>query len=231
GGGMNAAMNQPSILTLRLGQSDQAGHDYSPIRKSNGHGKQVAYLSSVDEAVLELILSKSAPKDVSHFAYLRTSSFSKDPNEAAGDAIQQIIADDPDLTSTEKENLTKARRGQGQFKRNLLQIERACRFTGVEDQRLLIASHILAWSACSTSNQRLDGNNGLLLTPNADRLFDRHYISLADNGQVLVANFVSDNHLNALGLGGLRGKKVGAFNTDQKRYLEFHRKLFEEKQT
>ena len=28
---MNAATNQPSILTLRLGQSDQAGHWYCPV--------------------------------------------------------------------------------------------------------------------------------------------------------------------------------------------------------
>ena len=28
---MNAAKNQPSILTLRLGQSDQAGHTPIPV--------------------------------------------------------------------------------------------------------------------------------------------------------------------------------------------------------
>ena len=42
---------------------------------------------------------------------------------------------------------------------------------------LLIASHIKPWSKCSTPAERLGAANGLLLTPNLDKLFDRGLIT------------------------------------------------------
>ena len=90
---------------------------------------------------------------------------------------------------------------------------------------MLVASHILAWKSCTSSQQRLDGYNGLLLTPNADRLFDRGLISFSADGQVLVKDEVSDDELSRLGLPGLRNRKVGSFSPEQSAYLAFHRKV------
>jgi hypothetical protein len=52
---------------------------------------------------------------------------------------------------------------------------------------LLIASHIKPWRSCETATERLDGANGLMLTPDVDRLFDRGMISFSDDGAVLVS--------------------------------------------
>jgi hypothetical protein len=49
-----------------------------------------------------------------------------------------------------------------------------CRLTGVSDRRFLRASHIEPWRLCETNHERLDGYNGLLLTPT---FFDKGYIS------------------------------------------------------
>ncbi len=89
------------------------------------------------------------------------------------------------------------------------------------------ASHILAWSACTTSHERLDGHNGLLLTPNANKLFDRHLISFTNDGEVLVSKTVQDVDLARLGLGNIRTVNVGTFKPEQGVYLDFHRKEFE----
>lgn len=198
---------------------------YSPIQPANGHGNQAAYLSGVSDAVLDVILSNISFNDRQSVAKLQGNSYVGDPEETAGDVIEQTIADDENLDKTEKESLSKARRGQGIFKERLQQIEEGCRLTGVTNERFLIASHILAWKSCTTSQQRLDGSNGLLLTPNADRLFDRGMISFEGNGDILVKEEISDEDLSRLGLPGLREKNVGAFTHEQQAYLALHRHL------
>ena len=67
-----------------------------------------------------------------------------------------------------------------------MRIERACRITGVTTEEHLRASHCKPWRDAS-NEERLDGENGLLLTPNIDHLFDRGFIGFEDNGDVIVS--------------------------------------------
>ena len=81
------------------------------------------------------------------------------------------------ITATEKETLTKARVGQGRYRKGLLTLwNSACSVTEYADPQFLIASHIKPWHA-ATSVERLDPYNGLLLTPNLDKAFDSGFIS------------------------------------------------------
>lgn len=92
-----------------------------------------------------------------------------------------------DLSPTEKESLVKARRGQGIFKGRVAEVESGCRLTGVTDIRFLVASHIKPWAA-SNNDERLDGCNGLLLAPHADRLFDNGFITFSQDGAFVVSS-------------------------------------------
>lgn len=126
-----------------------------------------------------------------------------------------------DIKETEKLRLIKSRKGQGVYRKNLLEIEKKCRVTGVDDPNYLIASHIKPW-AHSNDNEKLDGNNGLLLSPHIDKLFDNGYISFSNHGDMIVSSKIS---LNILILWNIKEKtNVGSFNNSQKKYLEFHRK-------
>ena len=80
----------------------------------------------------------------------------------------------------------KARRGQGLFRSEVEHIEHACRVTGVEVLAHLRASHIKPWSV-SDDPERLDGANGLLMSPHVDHLFDQGYISFRNKGEILVS--------------------------------------------
>ena len=82
----------------------------------------------------------------------------------------QEVRNDTHIPETEREAIVLARRGQGTFKANVMRIERACRITGVTREEHLRASHCKPWRD-SSNEERLDGENGLLLTPNADPLF------------------------------------------------------------
>src|SRR5262249_42341496 len=64
--------------------------------------------------------------------------------------------------------------------------ESACRVTGVTDKRFLVASHIKPWRV-SSNDERLDGANGLILSPHIDKLFDQGWISFSDDGDLLIA--------------------------------------------
>src|SRR5262249_29259240 len=114
-------------------------------------------------------------------------------------------------------------RGQGVFRENVQLVEKACRVSGVADDQFLIASHIKPWRT-ATNQERLDGQNGLLLSPNIDFLFDRGFISFADDGTLLVAPVANTGSLRRLGVPVDGTFNVGQFTAMQREYLSFHRR-------
>jgi hypothetical protein len=130
---------------------------------------------------------------------------------------------DSSISSTEKQSLTKSRVGQGLYRSRLQAIESRCRVTGVSDAQLLTASHIKPWSVSSDA-EKLDGNNGLFLSPHIDRLFDRGLISFSDNGGLLVSGLVSLDQLLLWGID--ENINVGSFNSQQCLYLAWHREKY-----
>ena len=103
-----------------------------------------------------------------------------------------------------------------------MQLERACRITGVTKEAHLRASHCKPWRD-SSNDERLDGENGLLLTPTIDHLFDRGFIGFEDNGNLLISPVAHLESLSRMGLSVNANQNVGMFSAGQKRYLEYHR--------
>ena len=94
-------------------------------------------------------------------------------------------------TKTERKGLVTSRVGQGYF-RNLLieRFDNKCAVTKSSIVSILVASHIVPWSE-STEEERLDVDNGILLSPLYDALFDNHLISFADNGSIIFSKTIS----------------------------------------
>ncbi|WP_375787742.1 HNH endonuclease [Bradyrhizobium sp. Pha-3] len=122
------------------------------------------------------------------------------------DQIEARVKNDTSIDETERQAVVLARRGQGRFRKTLYEIEKCCRITQIADPRLLRANHIKPWRACENNHERLDGNNGLLLSPHVDLLFDRGYISFEEDGILPDQDF-----------------GVTPFNSTQAKYLDFHR--------
>jgi predicted restriction endonuclease len=125
------------------------------------------------------------------------------------------------INITEKEQLIKARKGQGLYRARLLKECPYCPITMVTDERILIASHIKPW-VDSNNIEKLDPKNGFLLTPTYDKLFDRGFISFNDNRTMKVSNWISPINQNKLRIKD--GIKV--FNLPiegREKYLEYHR--------
>lgn len=217
-----AAVNQPfrpkdHIDWLR----DHLPERYSPIQ-ANGNGNQKAYLTKIDRTLLEKLM---------HLGAFDPNTLEVDQDLANSEALIEQIEEDiqgqiksnGELSDTETVALVKARKGQGLFRRNVERIEPSCRVTGLEDKRLLIASHVKPWRVCATAAERLDGSNGLLLAPHIDRLFDKGFISFEKNGSMHVSSTLNDRTRQCLGLELALNEGVGMFTDDQERYLSYHR--------
>jgi hypothetical protein len=67
------------------------------------------------------------------------------------------------------------------------------------------------------------------LTPHADLLFDRGWISFEDKGQLIVTSELPADVRTKIGLKLRQGRNCGLFTTRQQSYLKFHReKVFEQ---
>lgn len=136
--------------------------------------------------------------------------------------LEQQIATAPDIPETERRALVRARIGQGLFKDRVTRIEARCRITGVDNLAHLRASHCKPWRD-STNEERLDGENGLLLTPSIDHLFDRGFIGFEDNGRLIISPVAHHLSLERMGIDTQIAVNVGSFTSGQKAFLEFHR--------
>lgn len=127
--------------------------------------------------------------------------------------------------TTEAERLVVQRVGQDVFRQSLLDYWGGrCAVTGLDVPELLRASHIKPWADCETDAERLDVFNGLLLAPHLDAAFDRGFITVADDGWVLVSPALSAAARDALGLAG--PLRVGRLAEGHRAYLRTHRFLF-----
>jgi 5-methylcytosine-specific restriction protein A len=128
--------------------------------------------------------------------------------------------DDVGATTTRRE--TEVRTKQRLFRERLIGVEKGCRLTGIEDLRFLRASHIKPW-ADSTHSERVDGENGLLLAPHVDLLFDRGWISFSSGSRILVSNGLPADVQSRFGLNLDASRRYGDFSQKQLGFFEFHR--------
>lgn len=198
---------------------------YAPLR-SNGAGLQSVYLTRLPDrlaaALIDLLGAEARDLVLGH-------RVADEPLVATAVGLMEWeehelnrVQADMSVAETDRQAIVLARRGQGLFKRNVMKIERACRITGVAREEHLRASHCKPWRD-ATNEERLDGENGLLLTPSIDHLFDRGFIGFEDNGQLIVSPVAHHESLSRMGIEPERPPKVGSFSTGQRRFLEFHR--------
>ncbi len=189
---------------------------YSPLR-ATGVRNPAVYLASVSDpmsAILRQLLDEQL-EDIEAQINAAVGS------ELADDWIATTIQRRTDIGSADRQQLLRARRGQGVFRRNLEKIENACRVTGLLDRRHVRATHIKPWSACE-DREKLDGFNGLLLSPHLAHLFARGYISFADNGELLISRHLNPAVLKSWSVSP--STNVGKFQPQQRLYLEYHRR-------
>lgn len=189
---------------------------YSPLQ-SSGDGLQSVYLAEVPRPLAEVLVELIGPEYGLKLGELQRDVIEVD---VVGDEQEANIKGRTDIGSTTKEQLVKSRRGQGIFKANVRLNEKKCRVTGTTDPMHLRASHIKPWKD-SNDEEKLNGCNGLLLSPHVDHLFDKGLISFSDDGALLLSPALDSAVLVQWGISP--SLNVGKFSTEQAVFLSYHR--------
>lgn len=122
--------------------------------------------------------------------------------------------------------VVKARVNQSVFRARLLERGKKCALCGIDHPALLTASHICPWSE-SNKSEKVDADNGLLLCPDHDRLFDGGWITFSDDGKIMISRQLSAS--NRL-LTNIREDMRIKLPEGSKKYMKYHReKIFKDR--
>lgn len=203
----------------------------SSLPKKNAYLLDFSYSYVVE--ILREYLAVSAPefKEISY-----SDSFSIDVADTKLDML-----DVDGRTAYMKERISKGKykistRGvrtrtvQGEFRSALFQkTPHKCPICGFDFKKLLIASHIKPYSKCDDTYDAMNPNNGLLMCPICDKLFEQaDYITINyKSGSVIYDVNLEDEK----SLQYLRGCVVphDYIDCERRHYLKWHNELFYEK--
>lgn len=139
------------------------------------------------------------------------------------DALDDLAAmEDVANALTEKTRMSyqKARIGQGIFRENLISFWGECAVTGCKHMDLLVASHIKPWRTCE-AHEAIDMPNGLLLSPNLDRAFDKGFITFEFDGRIRLSPQLKPETAALLGIGDTMHLRKELFDRHHY-YLKYH---------
>ena len=109
---------------------------------------------------------------------------------------------------TERRGLVTSRVGQGYYRQQLIEKwDGKCAVSKSDILPILIASHIVPWSQCN-DEERLDVENGILLSPLYDALFDKHLISFDESGKIIISDQISASNFERFGLSTKHAIKI-----------------------
>ncbi|HVB57078.1 MAG TPA: HNH endonuclease signature motif containing protein [Candidatus Acidoferrales bacterium] len=200
----------------------------SPLQR-NGNGIQSIYLTELSQEFAEVLTGLigdearllNLPRQ-RRVAIGNGKIVTGDDLDVWESRLEQQLESDTSVKETDRQAIVRARVGQGLFKQRVMEIEARCRITGVDNPSYLRASHCKPWRD-SSNEERLNGENGLLLTPSIDHLFDRGFIGFEDSGDLIISPVAHVPSLQKMGVESERAINVGAFTDGQRRFLEFHR--------
>jgi len=149
------------------------------------------------------------------------------------DILQPILDDQPIIYDylrpniTERSGLVNTRVGQGAYRKSILhRWEYKCAVTNFNDLRILIASHIVPWKD-ATDQERLDVENGILLSPAYDALFDKHLITFDNKGHIELSSSIETSAYHKIGVTG--SEKINNISDGMLSYLSEHHNVFRSK--
>ncbi|AUP79459.1 HNH endonuclease [Flavivirga eckloniae] len=183
---------------------------YSPLNKTGNPPKIKANQGYLYKS------NRNITKTVFDLAKVYLDDYDESTNEVNEDPAEYNAP-----KQTTREGLVTSRIGQGEYRQQILRRWKfKCAVNGASIKEILIASHIVPWRE-SNDHERLDVDNGLLLSPTYDALFDRHLISFDDDGKILLSNSMDKTEFSILGITG--AEKISNLTQGNKKYLKRHR--------
>lgn len=154
--------------------------------------------------------------DAHSFIWILEKQYKRDLENKTYKVPQKI-----ELKEKDRETVVKARTGQGLYRKNLLEKwNNSSSISDYANSTFLMASHVKPWRDCDI-DECIDPENGLLLTPTYDYLFDQGYISFSDNGEIIISSQLSDADKKEMNI--TNNIKLRAVSPQLAEYLGYHR--------
>jgi hypothetical protein len=198
----------PRLSTERLAFFGGYGNNYAAGNLQYGIlGARIAdELGFVDRGIYAIASGVDGDDSRGHFQWQMDDAAAKALDqlgwfsEAAEEISKSESIESSETPEVEREAVIKARIGQGKFRVDVITLWGSCAVTGCSLAKVLNASHIVPWAECATDKEKIDPFNGLLLTPNLDKLVDRCLISFKDDGSILLSKKLGTEERRILGV-------------------------------
>lgn len=217
----------PEVIKFNVYAQDQIDGPRGYVN-SKDFGYQLIREISLPLVSYISVMQLTAPKGSTVYYWKLFADF-----EAISDKREALVftygkkGDKPNFQQQRKEtshekDIRRARQGQGLFREQLMAECPYCPITLINDERLLIASHIKPW-AVSNDVEKLDPKNGFILSPLYDRLFDRGFMTFTEDRKNVLSNWISPANKRRLGV--VDGQFVQRLPLDDARqeFMKFHR--------
>lgn len=142
-------------------------------------------------------------------------AFSSDINADIDTPVRYDYSNTTRLTTIEQRSV------QHQYRREALKLwDNRCAVLGIEEPKILIASHIKPWRV-SDNRERIDPKNSLILTPLYDKLFDLGMITFStSNGAIRLSSQLNSRDYDRLGVDD--SKCLAMIPDGTAKYLSYH---------
>lgn len=211
----------PEILYFEISEQTQIAGPRVYIKSEEEPYELIRELSLPNVSYISIVkIEKFFDNQDGYYFRLFADYFDEYENSFSIQKIEETI-NNQTVDQTVRTSLIKARVGQGEYRKKLLDLCPFCPISMVSDERVLIASHIKPWAKCDNL-EKIDPLNGFMLTPNYDLLFDRGFLSFTNDKKTILSPFLSNMTYSKLNISD--GKLIANLPTEgRESYLEYHR--------
>jgi putative restriction endonuclease len=210
----------PEVLYFNLEEQTQIAGPRIYVKSDSLFYSLIRELSLPTITYLSLMKLADQQGEINY--YLKLFSDNLGNKHHPSELRQEIEELDKEAISEDhKTVIIKAEAGQGKFRKALLDSCPYCIITNIEDERLLVATHIKPWIR-SDLNEKANHLNGLILTPTFSHLFVQGFISFTNDKKLLVSPWLSDKTCTLLNI--THDMEYPDLQVEGRRhFLEYHR--------
>ena len=224
---MDKISNLPEVIEFTVHSQDQIVGDRGYVNSKDMGYQLIREISLPLVSYISIMeLTDTSGSTIFYWKLFADFDAISDKREALvftyGKKGEKIVPQPAPKESSRQSEIRRARQGQGLYRDKLLAECPFCPITMINDERLLIASHIKPW-AVATDKEKLDHKNGFMLSPLYDKLFDRGFMTFTEDRKIILSNWISPANKKRLGV--VDGQFVQMLPLDDERqvYMEFHR--------
>lgn len=212
----------PSSIEMRISNYKSVDPNYKKVGLSNG-GKHVKEFWNKYYNQIEIMTKKYT--EFVNRTYTEITSESLNELEIISKEIKVFNIDNVDSYI---ESVINIRNGSIQkvFRNNLIiEFNQKCAICNINKKDILISSHIIPYSKCKNKKDMINHNNGLLLCPNHDALFDSKLISFDQNGKIIISKSIEKKIYKDLNINKEMFLDKKYLNDERLKYLEVHNEM------